>query len=838
MSQQQTLNINLTGLWTDPNQFSKVPPGSFVTADNVVIDSDGQVESRRGFNNYGSLGFIGYVKTMFTYQNTIIAHGSDNKLYYDVNKNGTSWPTYSGTYTPPQTINSSRIHATQARKNFYFTTGAGVYKLDAITSTPRLAGAPVALGGTAATTGATGFLPTTESVAYRVVWGYTDANGYQVIGAPSDRILVTNAAGADRDIAVTFYIPKNYSVGPTWFYQVYRSANSPAGVEPSDELQFTLEGTPTAGEIIAGVITSIDSTPSQFLGASLYTSVDGIATANTPPPSCTDIVTFNGFTFYANTSEPHTLTLTLDSTGAPNGIQVGDTITFTDGTNTFVLVGALAENAATGRFQVFTAGTPATNIANTAQSIVKIANTYSSNTFLAGYYISGFTDLPGQMRFTRLDSLKVSFRVNSTRNSCWTKDIPAAGSNFYNTSQNDSAVNRVMYSKQDLPEAVPLLNYINIGNSDSPIVRLYLLKNYLYVLKTDGVYRISGTSAPFSVLGIDTTTRITAPNCVQSLDNKLYFYSSMGIVAFDESATDVMEPIKTLVLQTATNRAPSFQDNSFGLSYESDKKYILSTPSLGSISTNPTQQYVWNYDRQGWVRWTLAVTAGLVNDLDNKVYFASQDSNLSATVMIERKDYASTDYADKDIPIDIVSIVGDTLTLTSTIGLTERMTIQQGLIQSIVETVDMDNNKIVVADVFGWIAGAAIAVTPIRVLLRTVPLAQSNPGILKEQCELSLIFRTAGFDELTMTISTDLVGNGQPFVVTPVRFGQWGTFPWGLQPWGGSTSGSNRIRIQLPTNTRRANWFDWTLEGERCFTSFALEGFSIMWHSMSSKQKG
>jgi hypothetical protein len=838
----QTVPVILTGLWTDPNQFSKVPPGSFTVADNMSVDRPGQIESRRGFNIYGSLGFVGTVRSLLYYQNTILAHGSNGSIYRDANHDGSSWPAYTGSFLAPLTSGSSRIRSTQARKNLYYTTRTGVYKLDIVTGTPRLAGAPVALGGSGTTTGATGFLPNTEQVAYRVVWGYRDANGYQVSGAPSDRFIVVNTSGGARNVSLTFLIPKNFAIDGTWFYQVYRSANSPGAVEPDDELQLVIEGSPTAPELAAMSVTSVDSTPPELRQATIYTaeSQEGIAAANYPPPFADDIATYNGFTFYANTSEPHTLTLDLESTDVPDGLQIGDTLTFTPATGApFTISAQAAENAALGQFQRFTAGTPSENIRNTAQSLVRVLNSYASNTFLAGYYVSTFDGVPGQMRFTRLDNTDNRFQINSSRNTCWTQNIPAAGTNFYNVSQNDAATNRLMYSKQDLPEAVPLTNTLSAGSSDSRIVRILLVKNYLYVLTTDGVYRVSGTTpSDFRVTTVDTTTRITAPNSAVTLENKLYFYSSLGIVSFDESALDIMEPISSEVLQLAANKQTPFQDNAFGISYESDKKYLLACPSIADVSPDPTQEYVWNYATQAWTHWSVAMTAGAVNPTDNKLYVANTNLASQAVIYKERKNYTDTDFADTDIPINIVSSVGDTIVLTSAVGLTSRMSVIQGTSSSIIESVDIPTNTIVLTDIFTWVPGAAIAVTPIRVMLTTIPNAQSNPGVLKETCELSLLFRTTGFDELTLTISTDLTGNGTPFRVIPSRFGAWGQFPWGEAQWGGNTSGENRIRVLLPTNTRRANWFTWTLEGEKCFSSFAMQGYSMIWSEMSSKQKG
>ena len=50
----QSLNLKISGLYTNPNQFSEVPKGSLSVAKNIVIDKGGVAESRRGFQTFGS----------------------------------------------------------------------------------------------------------------------------------------------------------------------------------------------------------------------------------------------------------------------------------------------------------------------------------------------------------------------------------------------------------------------------------------------------------------------------------------------------------------------------------------------------------------------------------------------------------------------------------------------------------------------------------------------------------------------------------------------------------------------------------------------------------------
>ena len=62
------------------------------------------------------------------------------------------------------------------------------------------------------------------------------------------------------------------------------------------------------------------------------------------------------------------------------------------------------------------------------------------------------------------------------------------------TATNLSKPNRIYYSKILQPEAVPLVNFIDVGAQDQPILRIFPIRDSLFVYKSDGLYRISGAS--------------------------------------------------------------------------------------------------------------------------------------------------------------------------------------------------------------------------------------------------------------------------------------------------------------------------------------------------------
>jgi len=801
---QEELRLKLAGLYTNPNMFSSVPEGALLIADNIVIDRDMIASTRRGFGPYGDpVSLTGNVKSLFTYNGQIIAWTDNDELYYDGNVEGTAWVQYSGNYAVPDSgLTGARLRSVEANKNFYFTTSLGIYKLDQIATTPLLAGAPPGLGGSGVTSGASGFMTNSTNVAYRIVWGYKDINDNLILGAPSDRIIVGNTSGGTRDVDLTFLIPPG-TIDETWFYQVYRSGESATiNDAPDDELQQVYEDNPTSGEITAGTITITDSTPTDLRQATLYTSPsrEGIENANYRPPFAKDVTEYKNMVFYANCRSLHRFTLTLNSAGTSPGIVIGDTITFTNtaDASTFTLTGAAAEDALVGEFQVFSGGTPSENIASTAGSIVNICNTYLSNDFLTAYYKSGFDDLPGEMLFEKRTLDYNSFNVVSSNSYCWNQIIPSSGTTSYNVSVNDENTNRVYYSKIQQPEAVPLYRYFDIGSALKPIQRILALRDGIIVLKDDGVFRIEGsTDQNLSVSVIDRTVTIQAPNSAVLNNNRVFFFSEQGIFAVSEIGSELLSrPIETQLLNLNADNNANFHEYTFAVSYESDRKFILST------ITSPgdeicTQQFVYNTVTQTWTRWDRTNYCGIVSDRGNRLYWGGTFLD-AAHLYEERKSLTSADYADEQYDVTIVS------------------------------SSDLD---VVLADVTNVEVGDTIVQSASIAVIDAIDTGTEHIP------ECSLYFETTEFEALTAYFTSDFLGEAYGVDVNVNSLGGWGQFNWGQIPWGGDVIGSRRIRVLVPRECQRTNWTTIRLDNSRAFSSFSLQGISIMFNVQSERQR-
>jgi hypothetical protein len=228
-------------------------------------------------------------------------------------------------------------------------------------------------------------------------------------------------------------------------------------------------------------------------------------------------------------------------------------------------------------------------------------------------------------------------------------------------SENERKVNRIYYSKISQPEAVPLLNYLEVGDSDKSILRIFPLRDSLFVFKEDGLYRISGEVAPFTVSLFDSSCILNAPDTLDVSNNSLYGLTTQGVAAISEGGVEnislaIDEKIARLMLYT------EYATASFGIGYESDSSYTLYSVQADT-EENATIGYRYSIKTGTWTTLDRDATCGFVNPVDDRSYFGAGDTNY---IERERKNFNRLDYSDREIAF--------TLTANSHIGTSLRFT--------------------------------------------------------------------------------------------------------------------------------------------------------------------
>lgn len=817
------------GLYTFPNDLSQVPTGALLTADNITMNRNGAAETRRGFGQVGtslSLSSPQYIQNYFAYQNRLIISDTLGQLWYD-STGAFNWVKYTGTYFPPAQM--PKVHGIEANKNFYFATLNGVYKIDAIASPLVLAGGAAALDGTAVLAGdGSGFLGAMMQAVYQVVWGYTDVNGNLILGNPSQRILVSNTTVASDNVNLTTTIPLGLTTN--YFYQLYRtpqtvySGTPSLNVPPGAELQLSAQAFLTGPEIAAGFVTVHDVTIDELLGATLYTSPSqqGPTQTNDPPPLCQDFCVFGGMTFYANVQTAQSTQFNLISVGAPSGIQVGDTLTV----NGIIFTGAVAQNNLARQFLVDTTSTVASNIQSTAQNIAEAINRNAILTGVYAFYTSGFNDLPGQLLFQGSTLAQAQFNVTSSRPAAFSPPLPQ-------TSSNDVLPNGIYVSKNDQPEAVPLVNLLLVGGGDQPIQRILPLRDRVVVMKTDGAFTITGdTPQALTITPLDTTIILIAPESARLLNNNIYCETTQGVVAITESGVTIKSrPIEFDILKTTARQYVNFPTATHAISYESERLYLLFTVT-NTNDTYATQAWAYNWVTDAWSRWPLDASAGLVNPFDNKLYLARPTN--PAFAYQERKSFTLQDYVDDIFPVTITAKNHKVITLNTTQATwVNDYLLQEGLESKIV-SVNTGLNQVTLADdLADWLLTDAQVLQPIPINVMWTPITAGAAHFMKNWTRANFWFAGGTFTALQAGFLSDISPYTESVDMTLGSNAPWGLFGWGEGPWGGTSDFAQTIQTLVPRNKSLSHWLQPSVFSSVPYTKIDLLGISMSYDVVS-----
>lgn len=258
---------------------------------------------------------------------------------------------------------------------------------------------------------------------------------------------------------------------------------------------------------------------------------------------------------------------------------------------------------------------------------------------------AGNPDIDGKYTPVVLNSTQFTIPVNTLVASTGSKIF--AGSTV---SSNEVSPNRLYFSKLQQPEAVPTLNYIDIGPKDRAILRVIALRDSLFVLKKDGIYRLSGdTTTNFSVSLFDSSSGIIAADSAVVLNNQIYLLSTQGIITISDAGVEIISRvIEDKIIKIFQNAVAA--STSFAISSETDRAYYLSTTTLATDTLN-TQILRYNTITKAWTTWDMSKTAGVVNvSGDNKIYFGASDI---ARIEKERKSLDRTDHADREYEIQL-----------------------------------------------------------------------------------------------------------------------------------------------------------------------------------------
>lgn len=292
---------------------------------------------------------------------------------------------------------------------------------------------------------------------------------------------------------------------------------------------------------------------------------------------------------------------------------------------------------------------PSQAIDETARSLVNIINN-NTNEIVNAYYMSGPDDTPGLILLKARSLSGAAFTViaNSTATGgMFSPALPTSGSTVI--SDNEVEENGLFYSKYQQPDAVPIVNKFNVGPKDKAILRVLPLRDSLFVLKEDGIYRITGQAGSFTLDPFDYSAICLAPDSAVVLNNQIYCLSSQGIITISDTGVSVISRPIEGTLDRVTSSNYSYRLTTFGVAYESDRAYLLWMVNATS-DTVATQCFRFNTFTSSWTRFPISKSCGVVNITDDKLYLGAGDENF---IERERKAFLRTDYADREFTLSV-----------------------------------------------------------------------------------------------------------------------------------------------------------------------------------------
>jgi hypothetical protein len=212
-------------------------------------------------------------------------------------------------------------------------------------------------------------------------------------------------------------------------------------------------------------------------------------------------------------------------------------------------------------------------------------------------------------------------------------------------SENEEKSNRVYFSKYQQPEAVPIVNYFDVGAQDKAILRIFPMRDSLFVFKEDGLYRISGETSPFQLELFDSSFVTLAPDSVNIANNVIYAWTTQGIQSLTEGGSSVISrKIDNTILKIQSFNYPNFKTATWALGYESDNSYIVFTVK-NMADTVAEIAYRYSTLTDSWTTFDLSHTCGVINPADDKMYIGASDI---AYIEKEKKTFSRLDYSDRE----------------------------------------------------------------------------------------------------------------------------------------------------------------------------------------------
>lgn len=327
-----------------------------------------------------------------------------------------------------------------------------------------------------------------------------------------------------------------------------------------------------------------------------------------------------------------------------------------------------------------------------------------------------------------------SFQVKSSLPSAWSPELEASTDN--NTAEIEITPARLHWSKDRQPEAVPNLNYKDIGDLGSDILRIIATRDSLYIFKEDGIFRLYGFSpGTFEVTAVDRSLRLIHPEAAVRVGDWIYAWTDNGIIRISDHGTQMisntplrrsLQEIQSLIRQTSS------MQGIFAAGHENDGQVFFGVPG-SLLATASTNIYVFHVDTLAWTTHEIAAKAMINHPAADRMY-VSLDTGY--VIQKQRKTFGSTlIHADLDYAPTINDVDGNTITIDGGSGWTPAvgdLIVQSGnraIVTAITSATVFD-----VDDATSFAAAAATAYVAFQSEIEFVAISETGPAMALHAC--------------------------------------------------------------------------------------------------------
>jgi hypothetical protein len=371
---------------------------------------------------------------------------------------------------------------------------------------------------------------------------------------------------------------------------------------------------------------------------------------------------------------------------------------------------------------------------------------------------------------------------------------------------------RVYESKPGQPDAVPLLDYEDLGSEGAELLKMVALRDSVFAFKEDGLYRGVDGVAGMEWRLFDPTIILLAPDTAVALGNQVYALTTQGVVAISDTGSEIVSrPIETTLLPLQIRAAT--KTAAFAIARETEREYELRLPS--ETGSTPSQAYIYNTITNAWTRDTVPALHGLQHPADDRRYLASPPQ-----VTVERKAFAGGDYeADVGLAVDVDSSSGSEATLVDATGVAVGDVLDVG---DRLVILAVAGNVLTLDGDAGGFTGLAIIRRGTRWTVMWAPVHGGAPASLKLFREVNFLLGNAHAETVAVTTSTELAGPSTVSVDLRTAAGQFDDGAWD------GVSRPFNLRLLVPQQHRRAATLGVGLSFSGARGAWDISGLSVV----------